>query len=184
MICLQLACRNYQSSKNASSSVMVCTASLECLLEVLSSTPAGSQPTELPNDFQSTLKTFCGVKRLPSTTSLLHLDGYDSCKQSNFFIFYQSHLSPIASFPLCFILIETNYIIIMLWLSGRAFGFDSRRCTRSVTIPHRKLSSSQIAVVKLRSGVVGFIVIGSVLPSTEKSNFKECSRLPYVPTDM
>uniref|UniRef100_A0A0R3TLM5 DUF4042 domain-containing protein n=1 Tax=Rodentolepis nana TaxID=102285 RepID=A0A0R3TLM5_RODNA len=78
LVCLQLSCRNYQTGKSASSHVMVCTASLECLLEVLSSTPAGSNPTELPTGFQATLRAFCGAKVLTSKSSFLHLDGIDS----------------------------------------------------------------------------------------------------------
>ena len=81
LICLHLACRNYQSSStSASSTVMVCTAALECLLEILSSTPAGCPPTELPEGFQQALQAFCVAKTLPSASMALHLDDYDSCE--------------------------------------------------------------------------------------------------------
>ncbi|KAM7533681.1 hypothetical protein Aperf_G00000124080 [Anoplocephala perfoliata] len=85
ILCLQLACRNYQLSKNVSSAVMVCSASLECLLEALTSTPAGSIPSELPSGFQSVLGAFCGVKRQTSSrsSSVLHLDGYDSSVEAS-----------------------------------------------------------------------------------------------------
>ena len=84
LICLQLACRNYQlTSTSASSTVMVCTAALECLMETLSSTPAASPPTELPVGFQSALQAFSGAKSLSSASSVaLHLDDYESCKSS------------------------------------------------------------------------------------------------------
>uniref|UniRef100_A0A0R3X9F0 DUF4042 domain-containing protein n=1 Tax=Hydatigena taeniaeformis TaxID=6205 RepID=A0A0R3X9F0_HYDTA len=81
LLCLQLACRKYQStlsSISASSAVMVCTAALECLLEVLSSTPAGHPPTKLPDGFQEALQIFCDKQRPHSPSALLHLDDYDS----------------------------------------------------------------------------------------------------------
>lgn len=83
LLCLQLACRKCQTtstSKSASSAVMVCTAALECLLEILSSTPAGRPPTELPEGFQEVLRIFCSMKRLHSPSAVLHLDDYDSCR--------------------------------------------------------------------------------------------------------
>ncbi|KAL5106883.1 hypothetical protein TcWFU_005808 [Taenia crassiceps] len=81
LLCLQLACRKYQttsSSMSASSSVMVCTAALECLLEILSSTPAGRPPTELPEGFQEVLRIFCSMKKSHSPSAALHLDDYES----------------------------------------------------------------------------------------------------------
>ncbi|EUB56129.1 zinc finger protein [Echinococcus granulosus] len=75
LLCLQLACRKHQA---ASSSTMVCTAALECLLEILSSTPAGRPPTELPEGFQEALGAFCSTTWPHSPSAVLHLDDYDS----------------------------------------------------------------------------------------------------------
>ncbi|CDS43612.1 huntingtin [Echinococcus multilocularis] len=75
LLCLQLACRKHQAS---SSSTMVCTAALECLLEILSSTPAGRPITELPEGFQEALGAFCSTTWPHSPSAVLHLDDYDS----------------------------------------------------------------------------------------------------------
>ncbi len=71
--CLELSCYN-DTSAPVAAQTMICTAALECLLQVLTSAP--TPPTALPGDFQAALQTF--FKR--GLANAHPLEDYVSCK--------------------------------------------------------------------------------------------------------